>query len=73
MFTTYRYTYRYGNEDDPVDATIKEFEDIKKAVKYQRREQNGIRYVSSKIEDDKLNILYEDIAGIGETINTTEV
>jgi hypothetical protein len=71
MFITYRYTYRYGNEGDPVDVTFKEFEDIKKAVKYLRRYQNGTRYISSKIEDDNFNILYEDIAGVGETINTT--
>ena len=73
MYITNRYWLRYGNEDDVVECTTKEFENFEKAVAYCRRYATGIKYVSCEILDDKGNILYEDIAGVGETFYMSEV
>lgn len=66
MYTTKRYFLRYGNEDDVVDVTTKEFEDFEKALQYARRYCNGRRFLSVEILDDNDNMLYEFVAGVGE-------
>ena len=66
MYTTKRYFLRYGNEDDVVDVTTKEFVDFEKALRYARRYTTGRRFLSVEILDDNDNMLYEFVAGVGE-------
>lgn len=73
MYITNRYWLKYGNEDDIVECTSKEWYTFDKAIAYCRRYATGIKYVSSEILDEKSNILYEDIAGVGEAFYTPEV
>lgn len=71
MFTTNRFWLKYGNEDDVVECTSKEWDTFDKAITYCRRYATGIKYVSCEILDEKGNVLYEDIAGVGETFYNT--
>lgn len=68
MYTTYRFWLKYGNEDDEVMVTTKEWDSITAALKYLRRYQSGIRYVSSEIINEQGATVYEDFAGRGEIL-----
>ena len=68
MYTTNRYWLKYGNEDDQVLCTFKEWKTLKEALRYLRRYQNGTRYVSCGIMNEDYQVVYEDIAGRGEIL-----
>lgn len=59
MFTTYRYYYKYGNEDDEIMCTFKEFSDFEKAKAYAHRYAKGIKFCGVQIQDSNGNLLYE--------------
>jgi len=63
MFTAIRSWFKYGNETDEVEVTLKEYPTLEKAVAYCRRYAKGIRYASSEVEDEKGNIVFEHVAG----------
>ena len=68
MYTTYRYWLKYGNEDDEVIVMAKEWDSLAAALKYLRRYQSGIRYVSCEIKNEQGITVYEDCAGRGEIL-----
>lgn len=68
MYTTYRFWLKYGNEDDEVMVTIKEWGSITAALKYLRRYQTGLRYVSCEIRNEQDAMVYDHAAGVGETL-----
>lgn len=68
MYTTHRYWLKYGNEDDEVIVTTKEWDSLTAALKYLRRYQSGIRYVSCEIINELGITVYEDFAGRGEIL-----
>ena len=72
MFTTVRHFYPHGKEGEAMDCTLKEFEDINKAIAYCRRYTKGSRFAGVQIEDDKGNIVYEitsDLEAIDYRVN----
>ena len=71
-YTTHRYWLKYGNENDAVECTTKEWETFDKAVAYCRRYATSVKYVSCEILDENDNVLYEDFAGVGETFYEVE-
>lgn len=62
MFTVCRYWLKYGNEEDPTEVTIKEFETLEKAIAYGRRYAKGIRFLSFTITDEAGKEIYEQLA-----------
>lgn len=62
MYTTYRSFFRYGNESDYVDITVKEFPTIEKAISYAHRYAKGIRFCSVEVEDENGEVVYELMA-----------
>lgn len=73
MYTTNRYYYRYGNEDDYVDITTKEFDTLDKAIKYADRYATGIRFVSVEVLDEDDNVVYEILQDGRTFVNGKEV
>ena len=61
MYTVYRFYYKYGREDDPIECTTKEFDSFEKALKYGKRYAKGIRFNSFEIRDE-LDLIYEEFA-----------
>mgnify|MGYP000937461424 CR=1 FL=1 len=59
MFTAIRYFYPRGVEGESMDSTIKEFDDIEKAIKYAHRYSKGLRFAGVQIESDDGKVLYE--------------
>ena len=67
MFNTCRWYFRYGNEDDPMDCTFKEYDTVEKAIKYARRYATGIRFARVEIKDDNGKLLFEIDGNFEET------
>lgn len=59
MLTTYRNWYRYGQEDDYVELTIKEFPSVEKAIAYAERYAKGIRFCGVEVRNKDNEIVYE--------------
>lgn len=59
MYTTRRYFFKYGNEGDEIEITIKEHQTFEKALRYAERYSVGIRFAGVQIEDEKGKLLYE--------------
>lgn len=59
MYTTYRYWFKYGNEDDELECTTLYHDTLDKAVTYAHRYAKGVRFASVTVEDEDGNILYE--------------
>ncbi len=59
MFTTIRYFYPHGIEGEPMKITIKEFDDIERAIKYAHRYAKGLNFAGVQIESKNSEVLYE--------------
>lgn len=59
MFTATRFFYPHGIEGESMDNTVKEFDDIEKAIKYAHRYAKGIRFAGVQIESEDGTLLYE--------------
>ncbi len=59
MYIATRYFYPNGIEGESMDNTIKEFNDIEKAIKYAHRYANGTRFAGVQIESENGILLYE--------------
>lgn len=57
-YTSYRYWYKYGNEDDPIECTDKEWDNLDKAIAYAHRYATGIKFESVEIEDENGKVVY---------------
>lgn len=57
-YTTYRYWFKYGNEDDPIECTDKEWDNLDKAISYAHRYATGVRFAGVEIEDENGKIVY---------------
>lgn len=58
-YITCRRWYKYGNEGDEIEVTIKEFGSIDKAINYAHRYAKGIRFCGVEIQDENGNTVYE--------------
>lgn len=58
MFKTYRYYYEYGNEDDKIKCTEKEWKSIDSAINYAHRYAKGLRFLNVIIEDEDEKVIY---------------
>ena len=59
LYTTKRYTFRYGNESDPMECTIKNHATLSSALKYAKRYAKGIKFAGVTVEDENGKTLYE--------------
>lgn len=59
MYTTFRRYYRYGNETDYIDVTIKEFPTFEKALAYAERYAKGIKFAGVEIDNENYETVYE--------------
>lgn len=66
-YTTCRSWLKYGNEDDPIECTFKEWDSLDKAINYAHRYANGIKFVSVDVSDENGNLIYE-ISDYGGTV-----
>ena len=57
-YTTYRFWFKYGNEDDPIECTTKEWDSLDKAINYAHRYATGIKFESVEIEDKNGRVVY---------------
>lgn len=57
-YTTYRYWFKYGNEDDPIECTTKEWDNLDKAITYAHRYATGVKFDSVEIEDENGKVIY---------------
>lgn len=69
MYITRRFWLKYGNENDELMCTTKEWDCWEDALTYVQRYQYGNKYQSSEIENAETgNLIYEQYAGVGETL-----
>lgn len=59
MFTTTRYFYPHGIEGESMDNTVKEFDNIEKAIVYCHRYATGVKFAGVQIEDENGKVIYE--------------
>lgn len=59
MYTACRHFYPHGIEGEEMDCTLKEFDNIDKAVAYAHRYAKGIRFAGVEIEDENGKTVYE--------------
>ena len=73
MYTTTRYYFPSGNENGCMDCTIKEWNNLEKAIAYCHRYSKGIRFASVEIEDENGNTIYELLADGTVEMNLPEI
>ncbi len=73
MYTTTRYYYPHGNELECMDCTVKEWDDLEKAIAYCQRYAKGLRFASAEIEDEKGKVIYEILANGIVEMNLPEI
>ncbi len=59
MYSTTRFFFPHGREDEAMDCTFKEFKTIEKAIAYAHRYSGGVRFAACQIEDENGKLLYE--------------
>lgn len=62
MYIVNRFWFKYGNEEDEVECTTKEYDTFEKAYNYCKRYAKGIKFTSCEIEDKNGKLLYEHMA-----------
>lgn len=62
MYTVNRSWFKYGNEEDEVMITTKEYPTFEKALQYGERYRRGVKFVSYEIEDENGKLIYEEFA-----------
>ena len=72
MYRTIRYYYPHGNESEALECTVKEWDNLTKAVAYCHRYARGIRFASVEIEDEQGKQLYEILSDGTVTMNLPE-
>lgn len=72
MYKTIRYYNPHGDEYEDVSCTVKEFDDLTKAVAYCHRYARGVRFVSVEIEDEQGKQIYEILSDGTVTMNLPE-
>lgn len=72
MYRTIRYYYPHGDEFEAMECTVKEWDDLTKAVAYCHRYAKGVRFASVEIEDEQGKQLYEILSDGTVTMNLPE-
>lgn len=73
-YTTYRYWFKYGNEEDPIECTTKYWDSLDKAINYAHRYATGVKFESVEIEDENGNLVYRlDSNGVIEDYRETTI